>query len=98
MNLFNAIIKEYLLIIQHLAIIHTVENDRIIIERDEFKQMLEKYSFASFAQKVKCYKALNLLVHDKDNYTMPYKDKELKKNSAKSYHQLQNILHDKLFA
>jgi len=83
MNVLFLIIKEYLSITQKLTQAYKIENERIIIERDDFKKMLERYAFTSFAEKVKAYKALNFIIYDNNNYTMPYKDKELKKTVRK---------------
>ena len=83
MNLLFMIIKEAISIIEMLSVLYGAQNDRIIVERDKFKEALEKFPYASFAQKVKVYKAINLLIHDKGNYTLPYKDKELKKTVRK---------------
>lgn len=56
-----------------------IENERIIIERERFKLMLEKYRFMQFKDKTQIYKNLNFVIHDKNNYTMPCKDKRLNK-------------------
>jgi len=79
MNLLNLIAKEYIAIVEALEEEHEVEKNRIVIEREEFKEMLERYAFATFSYKTKVYKDLNLIIHDNESYTMPYKDKELKK-------------------
>ena len=79
MKLLELIIKEYMSIVGILEETHDIENNRIVIDRLYFKELLEKYHYMSFKQKTKVYKALNLIIHDKNNYTMPYKDAELKK-------------------
>ena len=83
MNLLFLIIKEYISIVEQLRLTYPLENDRLIVEREDFKKMLEIYAFASFAQKVKLYKELNLIIYDNNNYTMPYKDKKQKKTIRK---------------
>ena len=83
MKLFNLIVKEYLSIVGMLEDTHSIENNRIVIDRLYFRELLEKYHYMSFKQKTKIYKALNLIIHDKNNYTMPYKDVELKKTVRK---------------
>ena len=83
MTLLDLIIKEYISIVEFLEENNPVENDRIIIEREHFKKLLERYAFMTFSQKIKVYKALNLIIHDNNNYTMPYKDKELMKTVRK---------------
>jgi len=83
MRLFDLLIKEFISIVEMLLQNHPVENDRIIIDREEFKQYLEKYAYMSFQGKTKAYKALNFIIHDKNNYTMPYKDTALKKTVRK---------------
>lgn len=83
MNLLGLIIKEYISIVEFLQQDEPIENDRIVIDREHFKKLLEKHLYMTFTQKTKVYKDLNLLIHDKNNYTMPYKDAELKKTIRK---------------
>ena len=83
MNMLNLIVKEYIAIVEALEQENEVENNRIVIERDEFKKTLERYAFATFTYKTKIYKDLNFIIHDNESYTMPYKDKELKKTVRK---------------
>ena len=83
MKLLDMIIKEYIAIVENLAIDKPIENNRIIVEREEFKRMLEQYGYITFSAKTKAYKALNLIIHDQNNYTMPYKDAVLKKTVRK---------------
>lgn len=83
MKLLDLVIKEYIAIVETLAVDKPIENNRIIVEREEFKRMLEQYGYASFSAKTKAYKALNFIIHDQNNYTMPYKDTNLKKTVRK---------------
>ena len=83
MKLLDVIIKEYIAIVEMLVQDKPVENNRIIVEREEFKKLLEQYGYVSFTEKTKTYKALNFIIHDQNNYTMPYKDTELKKTVRK---------------
>lgn len=77
------VIQEFISIVEFLEQNNTVENGRIIIDRETFKQLLGKYDYMTFHKKTKIYKDLNFIIHDKNNYTMPYKDKELKKTVRK---------------
>lgn len=83
LTLLDLIIKEYISIVDVLKITESVENSRIILEREHFKNLLEKYKYMNFSDKVKVYKDLNLIIHDKNNYTMPCKDTEMKKTVRK---------------
>ncbi|MCL2225427.1 MAG: hypothetical protein FWB96_10730 [Defluviitaleaceae bacterium] len=83
MKLLDLIVKEYIAIVETLAENKTIENNRIIVEREEFKAMLEQYAYATFTAKTKAYKALGFIIHDNNNYTMPYKDTALKKTVRK---------------
>jgi len=83
MRLLDLIIKEYIAMVELLEQDKAVENNRIIIEREEFRKMLEQYAYMTFSAKTKAYKALNFIIHDQNNYTMPYKDVELKKTVRK---------------
>jgi hypothetical protein len=83
MKLLDLIIKEYIAIVEALAENNPVENNRIIVEREDFKQMLEQYAYATFSAKTKAYKALGFIIHDNNNYTMPWKDTTLKKTVRK---------------
>lgn len=71
MKLLELVTNEYITIIDNLLISNDIENERIIIDREHFKKLLEKYKYMSFKEKTKVYKDLNLLIHDKNNYTMP---------------------------
>ncbi|MCL2048790.1 MAG: hypothetical protein FWG87_08690 [Defluviitaleaceae bacterium] len=96
MKLLDLIIKEYIAIVETLAENKPIENNRIIVEREEFKAMLEQYGYVSFTAKTKAYKALNFIIHDNNNYTMPYKDQELKKTIRKviiNYNTYQIVKH-----
>jgi len=83
MTLLDVIVEEYITIVELLTVDNLIENDRIIIDREEFRTMLDKYAFATFTKKTKIYKELNFIIHDGNNYTMPYKDKELGKTIRK---------------
>ena len=83
MKLLDMIIKEFIAIVEILVQDKPVENNRIVVEREEFRQMLEQYGYVTFTAKTKAYKALNFLIHDENNYTMPHKDAELKKTVRK---------------
>ena len=79
MSLLEFLLKEYLSIVAKLEETETVENNRIIIDRDYFRNLLEKYPYITFRDKTKVYKVLNLIIHDKNNYTMTKKKKKSKK-------------------
>jgi len=81
--MLNLIVKEYLAIVESLERVHVLENNRIVIDREEFKKMLERYAFMTFTQKTKIYKDLNFIIHDNESYTMPHKDKNTKKTVRK---------------
>ena len=83
MSLLEFLLKEYLSIVAKLEETETVENNRIIIDRDYFRNLLEKYPYITFRDKTKVYKALNLIIHDKNNYTMPCKVKGTRKTVRK---------------
>jgi len=83
MKLFEMVIKEYLLIVEYLTENEPIDNNRIVIDREKFQSLLGKYNYMAFSKKTKIYKDLNFLIHDKNNYTMPYKDIELKKTVRK---------------
>lgn len=71
MKLLEIVVKEFITITEHLQIDNSVENNRIIIEREKFKALLQKYAYLTFKEKCKIYKQLNFIIHDKNNYTMP---------------------------
>lgn len=83
MSLLEYIIKEYLSIVEVLEDTEPIENNRIILDRDYFKKLLERYTYITFKEKTKVYKDLNFIIHDKNNYTMPYKDRDTKKTVRK---------------
>ncbi|WP_288147114.1 hypothetical protein [Thomasclavelia cocleata] len=83
MSLLEFLLKEYLSIVAKLEATETVENNRIVIDRDYFRNLLEKYPYITFRDKTKVYKALNLIIHDKNNYTMPCKVKGTRKTVRK---------------
>lgn len=77
-KLLETIVKEFVTIVELLEQYKPIENDRLIIEREEFKNLLEKYAYMNFRQKTKIYKQLNFIIHDKNNYTMPCKTQDKK--------------------
>jgi len=81
--LLEFVVQEFISIVEHLAESEPIENDRIVIERDIFKSLLGKYNYMTFQRKTKIYKDLNFIIHDKNNYTMPYKNKQTKKTVRK---------------
>lgn len=83
LKLLELVIKEYLSIVESLEESEPILNDRIVIDRERFKNLLEKYRYMNFKDKTKIYKTLNFIVHDKNNYTMPYKDTDLNKTVRK---------------
>lgn len=83
MKLFELVVKEYLSIIESLENTEPIENKRIIIDRELFQKMLGKYTYMNFRDKCKIYKDLNFITHDKNNYSMPVKDKKTKKTVRK---------------
>ena len=83
MKLLDIVIKEYISIVEFLLTTETLENERIIIDREQFKSLLEKYAYMDFRQKKNIYKAVNFIVHEKNNYTMPVKDVKTKKTIRK---------------
>lgn len=83
MSLLEFLLKEYLSIVAKLEETEPIKNDRIVIDRDYFKNLLEKYPYITFKDKTTVYKDLNFIIHDKNNYTMPCKDKETKKTVRK---------------
>lgn len=74
MNLLELVTNEFIQIVEHISNDSDVINDRIIIERERFRNLLSKYAFMNFREKTKVYKNLNFIIHDKNNYTMPCKD------------------------
>lgn len=83
MKLFEIVIQEYLSIIELLEENESVENNRIIIDRQYFKNLLENYNYMKFKDKTKIYKDLNFILHDKNNYTLPVRDIGLNKTVRK---------------
>lgn len=83
MSLLENVFKEYILFVELLEKRYPVEKERIIIDRKEFKGLLEKHDYLSFQQKTRIYKDLNLIIHDKKTYSIPYKDPVLKKTVRK---------------
>ena len=83
MKLLDLIIQEYVSIVDKLLDKEPIENNRIIIDKERFKEILEKYHYLKFNQKTQIYKDLNLIIHDENNYTMPVKDTDTKKTVRK---------------
>lgn len=83
MNLLDLITDEYISMVEILEENNEVINDRIIIDRVEFKEILEKYGYMTFTGKTKVYKALGFIIHDNNSYTCAYKDPDLKKTVRK---------------
>jgi len=70
MKLIDLVLKEYIAIVEHFEKTETVTNNRIIIDKIIFKNLLEKYGYLKFSEKIKIYKALNFIIHDKKTYTL----------------------------
>ena len=83
MSLLEMVVKEFISIVEAVEQNSPAENNRIILERDYFKALLERYAYMTFKEKTSIYKALNFIIHDKNNYTMPYKDVARKKTVRK---------------
>lgn len=94
MKLLELVIREYISIVRLLEQDNAIENERIVIDKEDFKALLEKYGYASFSAKTRAYKNLNFIIHDKNNYTMPCKDPMLNKTVRKvviNYNTYQTI-------
>lgn len=72
--MLELITKEFILMVDTLSATCDIENDRIIIEKEYFKKLLEKYAYMNFKDKTKVYKDLNFIIHDKNNYTLPCRE------------------------
>lgn len=83
MKLYELITKEFLSIVEALEVNQDIENNRIVIEKEHFRNLLEKYSYMGFKEKTSVYKNLNFIIHDKNNYTIPCRDKESGKTVRK---------------
>lgn len=83
MTLLEVMIKEYLSIMDYLTKHEPIENERIVLDRETFKQYLAKYAYIPFSQKIRFYKDLNLIIHDKGNYTFPHRDRNTGKIERK---------------
>jgi len=83
LKLLEFVTKEYISIVGNLEENEPIENNRLVIDREHFKKLLEKYGYMKFKDKIKVYKDLNFIIHDKNNYTMPCRDSELKKTVRK---------------
>lgn len=96
MSLLDFVVREYISIVELLEQDEPVQNGRIIIDREHFKRLLSKYLYMKFTDKIKIYKDLNFIIHDKNNYTMPYRDTAQKKTVRKviiNYDTYQTIKH-----
>lgn len=74
--MLELVAKEYLSIVEMLIETEPILNGRIIIDKERFKSLLEKYQYMKFKDKVKTYKDLNFIIHDKNNYTLPVRSNE----------------------
>ena len=74
--MLELVAKEYLSIVETLTETEAIVNGRIVIEKERFKTLLEKYQYMKFKEKVKIYKDLNFIIHDKNNYTLPVRGNE----------------------
>lgn len=83
MRLLELVIREYLSIVDTLLESEDIRNDRIIIDKELFKSLLEKYNYMKFRDKTRIYKNLGFIIHDKNNYTLPCKDLEKNKTARK---------------
>ena len=83
MKLLDMFIKEYLLILKGLENKQPIENNRIMVDKSHFRELLERYNYIGFNQKTKLYKKLGFILHDNKSYTLPCKDKELNKTVRK---------------
>lgn len=72
--MFELITKEFILIVDTLSTTHDIVNDRIVVDKEHFRKLLEKYKYMNFKEKTKVYKDLNLIFHDKNNYTLPCRE------------------------
>lgn len=83
MKLYELVTKEFLSIVEALEVNQDIENNRIVIEKEHFRNLLEKYSYMNFKEKTSVYKNLNFIIHDKNNYTIPCRDRESGKTVRK---------------
>ena len=83
MTLLEDVLKEYLLFVDFFKKKYGVEKERIIIDKEKFKKLLEKYPYLEFKEKIRIYKDLNLIIHDKKSYSISYRDPILKKTVRK---------------
>ena len=58
MRLLDLVIEEYISLIEFWELNDGVENDRIIVQREEFKKALEKNAYMTFSKKTRIYKDL----------------------------------------
>ena len=52
-KLLETIVKEFVTIVELLEQYKPIENDRLIIEREEFKNLLEKYAYMNYTMPCK---------------------------------------------
>lgn len=71
MSLLEVLVNEFLSIVEFLVKTNAIDNERIIIEKDEFKRLMEKNKFLTFKKKVQYYKAFNFIFFSLDSYTFP---------------------------
>lgn len=76
MRLIELISKEYITMVETLLEDEEIINDRIILDKEVFKRLLEKYQYIPFREKTKVYKNLNFIIHDKNNYSMPVREND----------------------
>lgn len=74
LQMLELVTKEYLSIVETLQEIEPIINERIVIDKERFKNLLEKYQYLKYRDKVKIYKDLNFIIHDKNNYTLPCRE------------------------
>jgi len=79
----EVVTNEFISIVDYLVKTKASENNRLILEKELFKKLLEKNAYLKFSEKTKIYKQLNFIIHDKNSYTLPYKCKETKKTVRK---------------
>jgi len=97
MTLLHIFIEEYLKIMGTLIENEPIENNRIVIDKSYFKDLLEKYRYLEFSQKTKAYKKMGFIIHDKNNYTLPCKDADLNKTVRKVVFDYETYLIYKYF-
>ena len=99
MKLFDMVIQEYIAIVQRLEEkAGEIENHRIIIDKEVFKDILGKYPYMKVQKKIQIYKSLGFIKHDNASYTYPVKVKNPETNRSNAvrkvvfdYHVYQTI-------